>query len=66
MTTIDDLGLTARSYNLLKRKGITDVDVLLDMTDEEIFGLYDGAKAVEEITAKLRPLRKAKQVQKEK
>jgi DNA-directed RNA polymerase alpha subunit len=59
--TIDELNLTARSYHLLQRKGITDVEVLLNMSDEDIIGLYDGTKAMGEIIEKLRPLRIAEQ-----
>ncbi|GHU66264.1 hypothetical protein AGMMS49983_15550 [Clostridia bacterium] len=58
--TIDDLGLSVRSYNLLRCKEIYDVEVLLNMTNEEIIGLHPQ-KAMGEIIMKLEPLRKARQ-----
>ena len=58
---IDELNLSVRSYTLLKRKGITEVEVLLEMTDDEIIGLYDGRKATCEIREVIMPLREAKQ-----
>ena len=61
---IEELNLSVRSTNLLKRKGITEVEVLLSMTDEEIIGLYDGRKATGEIREAIMPLREAKQEQK--
>ena len=57
---IEELNLSVRSTNLLKRKGIAEVEVLLGMTDEEIIGLYDGRKATGEIREAIRPLREAK------
>ena len=58
---IKELHLSVRSFNLLKRKGITEVEVLLSMTDEEIIGLYDGRKAMGEIREAIMPLREVKQ-----
>jgi len=55
---IDELKLTARSRNLLLRKGIHDTDVLLSMTDDEIIGLYNGHVAMAEICEAIKPLRK--------
>ena len=54
---IDELNLSVRSANLLKRKDITEVEVLLEMTDEEIIGLYDGRKATGEICEAAKLLR---------
>ena len=58
---IDELNLSVRSYNLLHRKGINDVDVLLSMTDDEIIGLYNGQKAMGEIIEVIKPLRKIRE-----
>ena len=54
---IEELNLSVRSTNLLKRKGIAEVEVLLSMTDEEIIGLYDGRKATGEIREAAKLLR---------
>ena len=54
---IQDLNLSVRSVNLLKHKGITEVEVLLEMTDDEIIGLYDGRKATGEIREAAKLLR---------
>ena len=60
---IEELNLSVRSTNLLKRKGIPKVEVLLSMADEEIIGLYDGRKATGEIREAIMPLREAKREQ---
>jgi DNA-directed RNA polymerase alpha subunit len=59
---IDELNLSVRSRNLLHRKEINDIDVLLSMTDDDIIGLYDGKVAMEEICEAVKPLRKANEV----
>ena len=59
---IDELNLSVRSRNLLHRKGINDIDVLLSMSDDEIIGLYDGKVAMAEICEVIKPLRKANKV----
>jgi len=46
---ISELFLSVRSYNLLHRKGIDTIEVLLSMTDDDITGLYYGQKATAEI-----------------
>jgi len=56
---IEELNLSVRSTNLLKRKGIAEVEILLSMTDEEIIGLYDGRKAMGEIREAIMPMREA-------
>ena len=53
----EDLSLSVRSANLLKRKGITEIEVLLEMTDDEIIGLYGGRKATGEICEAAKLLR---------
>ena len=55
---ISELNLSVRSYNLLKRKGILDVETLLTMTDDEIIGLYNGRKATGEVREAVALLRK--------
>jgi len=62
---IKELNLSVRSHNLLKRKGISEVEVLLGMTDEEIIALYDGRKAMGEIREAIMPLREAKRERKQ-
>ena len=54
---ISELNLSVRSYNLLKRKGILNVETLLTMTDDEIIGLYDGRKATGEVRDAVKLLR---------
>ena len=54
---ISELNLSVRSYNLLHRKGIHEVEVLLSMTDEEIIDLYKGQVAMVEILDAIKPLR---------
>ena len=54
---ISELNLSVRSYNLLHRKGITEVETLLSMTDDEIIRLYDGRAAMAEILETIKPLR---------
>lgn len=54
---ISELDLSVRSYNLLKRKGIHTVDVLLSMTDGEIIDLFKDCATVE-IREAIKPLRK--------
>ena len=58
MMNINELQFSARSYNLLRRKGIMEVEQLLAMTDEEFIALYDGKKAMGEIIEVITPLRK--------
>ena len=54
---IKELNLSVRSYNLLYRKGIEDVEILMSMTDDEIIGLYNGQKAMGEIIEAVKLLR---------
>ena len=53
---ISELNLSVRSYNLLHRKGIDDVDVLLSMTNDKIIVLYNGKKSMGEIIEAIKPL----------
>lgn len=39
LSSIDDLDLSTRTYNILQREGITTVGKLLDATDETLLGL---------------------------
>jgi len=56
---ISELKLSVRSYNLLQRKGITEVEELVSMTDDEIIDLYDGNVATGEIREAARSFREA-------
>ena len=52
--TIDDLDLTVRSYNCLKRAGISTVDELTQKTEEEMSRVRNlGKKSLKEVKEKL-------------
>ncbi|MDD2485206.1 MAG: DNA-directed RNA polymerase subunit alpha [bacterium] len=52
--TLEELGLSVRPYNCLKRAGINTVEELLTKTDSEITGVRNfGKKSLEEIKEKL-------------
>ena len=49
-TTIEELDLTVRTYNCLKRDGIATVGELMDRTEPELLEIRNfGSKSVEEI-----------------
>ncbi|MEV3859083.1 DNA-directed RNA polymerase subunit alpha [Streptomyces sp. NPDC050095] len=51
---IEDLELTVRSYNCLKREGIHSVGGLLALTEEDLLDIRNfGAKSIDEVRAKL-------------
>jgi DNA-directed RNA polymerase subunit alpha len=51
---IEDLELTVRSYNCLKREGVDTIGQLATMTEEELINIRNlGAKSVDEIRSKL-------------
>ena len=55
--TIDDLDLSVRSYNCLKRAGINTVKELAAMTEEEMLKVRNlGKKSFEEVVEKLHSL----------
>lgn len=55
--TIEDLDLTVRSYNCLKRAGINNVAELIDRTEEEMMKVRNlGRKSLEEVVQKLQGL----------
>ena len=55
--SIDDLDLSVRSYNCLKRAGISTVDELVKMTEEEMMKVRNlGRKSLEEVQQKLEEL----------
>jgi DNA-directed RNA polymerase subunit alpha len=57
-TPIDHLDLTVRSYNALKRNGITTLDKLTAMTERDLLDLRNmGRGNVDEIRSQLRMLR---------
>lgn len=56
-TTIEELDLSVRSYNCLKRAGITNVEDLISKTEEEMMKVRNlGRKSLEEVTNKLHSL----------
>jgi len=55
---ISELNLSVRSYNLLRRNGILEVEVLITMTDDEVFTLGKGRQATGEVLEAVKLLRK--------
>ena len=54
---IDELELSVRSYNCLKRAGINTVDELISRTPEDMMKVRNlGRKSLEEVLAKLKEL----------
>jgi DNA-directed RNA polymerase subunit alpha len=55
--SIDELELSVRSYNCLKRAGINTVEELCNKTPEDMMKVRNlGRKSMEEVQAKLREL----------
>jgi DNA-directed RNA polymerase subunit alpha len=53
-TPIEDLDLTVRSYNCLKREGINTVGELIALSQDELMGIRNfGSKSVDEVRDKL-------------
>ncbi len=53
-TPIEDLDLTVRAYNCLKRAGITKVGQVLEMTEDDLLGVRNfGRKSLEELRERL-------------
>jgi len=51
---IEDLDLSVRAYNCLKRAGITKVGQILEMTEEDLLGVRNfGHKSLDELIEKL-------------
>jgi DNA-directed RNA polymerase subunit alpha len=56
-TPIEELELSVRPYNCLKRAGIHTIGDLVQRTEEEIANVKNfGRKSLEEVTEKLRAL----------
>lgn len=56
-TSIEDLELSARSFNCLKRAGISTVEDLTNKTEAEMMKVRNlGKKSLDEVTNKLRSL----------
>ncbi|MGH2748826.1 MAG: DNA-directed RNA polymerase subunit alpha [Actinomycetota bacterium] len=54
---IEDLDLTVRSYNCLKREGITSVGELVERSEEDLLEIRNfGQKSIDEVKAKLEEL----------
>ena len=55
--TVEELDLSVRSYNCLKRAGINTVAELVQKTEEEMMRVRNlGKKSLEEVTRKLAEL----------
>lgn len=51
---IEDLELSVRSYNCLKRAGITTVEELIDKTEDELMHVRNlGKKSLKEVKEKI-------------
>ena len=51
---IEDMDLTVRSYNCLKREGVTTVGELLEKSEEDLLEIRNfGQKSIDEVKAKL-------------
>jgi DNA-directed RNA polymerase subunit alpha len=56
-TIIEDLNLSVRSYNCLKREGINTVGDLVQRSEQELMDIRNfGQKSIEEVKAKLEEL----------
>jgi len=57
LTPIEDLDLSVRSYNCLKREGVTTVGQLIERTEEDLLDIRNfGQKSIEEVKQKLAEL----------
>ncbi len=55
--SIDELELSVRSYNCLKRAGINTVEELINKTPEDMMKVRNlGRKSLDEVLAKLKEL----------
>ena len=55
--SVDDLDLSVRSFNCLKRAGIDTVEDLINRTEEDMIKVKNlGKKSLEEVIAKLASL----------
>jgi DNA-directed RNA polymerase subunit alpha len=55
--TIEELELSVRAYNCLKREEIDTVDKLLDYKEEELLGIRNfGSKSIQEVKGKIKDL----------
>jgi len=53
-TPIEELELTVRSYNCLKREGINTVSELTNLTEDQLMNIRNfGSKSVDEVRDKL-------------
>ena len=56
-TIIEDLNLSVRSYNCLKREGVNTVGDLVQRSEQELMDIRNfGQKSIEEVKAKLEEL----------
>lgn len=56
-TPIEELDLTVRSYNCLKRQGVNTIGQLVELTEADLLGIRNfGAKSIEEVKDKLQQM----------
>ncbi len=54
MLPIEDMDLSVRSYNCLKREGVSTVGELVTKTEQDLLDIRNfGQKSIEEVKAKL-------------
>jgi len=54
---VEDLNLTVRSYNCLKREGIHSVGELLSRSEQDLLDIRNfGSKSIDEVKAKLQEM----------
>ena len=54
--SVEELDLSVRSYNCLKRAGINTVEELINRTEEEMMKVRNLGKSLEEVLNKLAEL----------
>ena len=55
--TIEELELSVRAYNCLKREGIDTVEKLLNYKEDELLGIRNfGSKSIQEVKEKVKDL----------
>jgi DNA-directed RNA polymerase subunit alpha len=56
-TPIEELDLTVRSYNCLKRQGVNTIGQLTDCSEADLLNIRNfGAKSIEEVKDKLQTM----------
>ena len=56
-TPIEELDLSVRSYNCLKRQGVNTIGQLTECTEDDLLNIRNfGAKSIEEVKDKLQQM----------